>query len=194
MSGVCNILLVGVGGQGIILASDLFTQAALNAGHDAKKSEIHGMSQRGGAVFSHVRFGPRIYSPVIPENEADVLIALESMEALRWLCYCGAGTRLIVCQTRINPANVEEYPAGVEDELQRLFKGRIVSLDPAALAAQCGGQKYLNTAILGVAADIAGFPDEAWRDAIEKLTPAGTGEQNWQAFLAGRRLHAGGAS
>ena len=190
MNAVCNILLVGVGGQGIILASDILAQAALNAGNDAKKSEIHGMSQRGGSVFSHIRFGPRVYSPVIPEGTADVLVALEEMEALRWLQYCGTQTKLILCQTRLNPANVTEYPAGIEDELKHLFSS-VTKIDPSALAAKCGGQKFINTAILGVVSNTIYFPENAWKVTIEKLTPAGTAGQNWQAFLAGRSNYGG---
>jgi len=180
-----NILLVGVGGQGIILASNLLAQAALNAGHDVKKNEIHGMSQRGGSVFSHIRFGPKVFSPVIPEGKADLLVALEEMEALRWLQYCGSQTELIVCQTRLNPANINEYPGGIADELTRLFN-KMLTIDPVSLARECGGQKFINTAILGVVANTLDFPESAWRNAIEKLTPEGTAAKNWEAFLAGR--------
>ncbi len=185
-----NILMVGVGGQGIILASDLLAQAALNAGFDAKKSEIHGMSQRGGSVFSHVRFGSKVYSPVIPEGMANVLVALEEMEALRWLQYCGKQTELIVCQSRINPANVDEYPAGVTEELKRTFKS-VIMLDPVAFAEKCGGQKFINTAILGVVANILDFPETAWKDSIEKHTPKGTASRNWEAFVAGKNWRRG---
>jgi len=177
--------MVGIGGQGIILASDLLTQTALNAGFDAKKSEIHGMSQRGGSVFSHIRFGSKIYSPVIPEGMANVLVALEEMEALRWLQYCGNQTELIVCQSRLRPANESEYPAGVAEELKRIFKS-VRILDPTGLAEGCGGQKFMNTAILGVVANILDFPETAWKDSIEKLTPKGTAAKNWDAFLAGK--------
>ena len=187
MKPVRNILIVGVGGQGIILASDILTQAALNAGHDAKKSEIHGMSQRGGSVFSHIRYGEKVFSCVIPEGSADLIVALEEMEALRWLAYCGPQTRAIVTRTRINPANVVDYPEGVSDELKRVFSS-VVMVEPEELAAKSGGAKYLNTAILGVASRTVDFPESAWREAIEKLTPAGTAEQNWKAFQAGRTL------
>ena len=190
MSDVRNILLVGVGGQGIILASDILTQAALNAGFDAKKSEIHGMSQRGGSVFSHVRYGRHVYSPVIPEGAAHILVALEEMEALRWLQYCGPQTELIVLQTRLNPANVKEYPDGVEAELRRLFTN-IRAIDPAQLLEHSGGKKFINTAILGALSTGLDFPEKAWKDAIEKLAPAGTADLNWKAFAAGRSHYGG---
>ena len=105
-----NILIVGVGGQGTILASDILCAAAMNAGLDAKKSEIHGMSQRGGSVFSHVRYAPRVYSPVIPRGQVDIIVALEEMEAARWIDWLVPGGRLVVSGTRILPANVQTYP------------------------------------------------------------------------------------
>ena len=99
MDKVFNLLIVGVGGQGTILASNIVTQAAMNAGLDAKKSEIHGMSQRGGAVFSHVRFGKKVYSPVIAKGNVDVLISLEEMETLRWTEFLNKDSQLIVLIT-----------------------------------------------------------------------------------------------
>jgi len=98
-----NVLFVGVGGQGIVLASDIMAHAAVLAGFDAKKSEIHGMSQRGGSVFSHVRFGEKVYSPMITEGSADILVSLEEMETLRWLDFANPRTQLIVVKTRILP-------------------------------------------------------------------------------------------
>ncbi|HAS53817.1 MAG TPA: indolepyruvate oxidoreductase subunit beta, partial [Nitrospiraceae bacterium] len=105
MSKVTNVLLVGVGGQGIVLASDVLSLAALYAGHDVKTSEIHGMSQRGGSVFSHIRFGDKVCSPVIPEGRVDILVSLEEMETLRWLSYVNSDTRILFTKTRIHPPN-----------------------------------------------------------------------------------------
>jgi len=114
-----NILMVGVGGQGIVTSSDILTRAAMEAGQDAKKSEIHGMSQRGGSVFSHIRFGPRISSPVIPEGGADILFSLEQLETLRWLAYASADSTVICASAQISPAGVESYPSGVLEEIRR---------------------------------------------------------------------------
>ena len=164
----------------------------MNAGYDAKKSEIHGMSQRGGSVFSHIRYGEKVYSCVIPEGSADLIVALEEMEALRWTGYCSKATAAIITRTRINPANVIEYPAGISDELKRLFNS-VMMVEPVELAAKSGGQKFLNTALLGVVSLRVNFPELAWREAIDKLTPAGTAEQNWKAFQMGRELDHGGA-
>ncbi len=182
-----NILMVGVGGQGIILASDILAAAALQAGWDAKKSEIHGMSQRGGSVFSHVRFGRKIFSPVIPEGGADVLLSLELMETLRWTAFAHAGTEFIVLNEKILPTSTESYPAGVEEEIKSLAPGAIL-LDPASLIEKIGDKKYLNVALCGSLAGKLTLPEEAWRAAVEGHVPRGTFEANWRAFGLGRSL------
>jgi indolepyruvate ferredoxin oxidoreductase beta subunit len=186
---IWNVLMVGVGGQGIILASDILTRAAMEAGHDAKKSEIHGMSQRGGSVFSHIRFGKKVFSPSIPKGEAHVLFSLEEMETLRWLPYAGEECLVIVLKTRINPANVDTYPEGVGEELVKRAR-RLLFLDPEDLKKEIGHQKFLNVALLGVLSSAVPIPDDAWKRAIEEEVPAGTSDRNWNAFLVGRK-HAG---
>ena len=182
-----NILMVGVGGQGIILASDILAAAALTAGFDAKKSEIHGMSQRGGSVFSHVRFGKKIFSPVIPEGGADVLLSLELMETLRWTAFAHTGTEFIVLNEKKPPANTESYPEGVEKEIKSLSPGAIL-LDPAFLIDKIGDKKYLNVALCGILAGKLTLPEAAWREAVDAHVPAGSFEANWQAFGTGRSL------
>jgi indolepyruvate ferredoxin oxidoreductase beta subunit len=184
-----NILMVGVGGQGIILASDILTRAAMEAGYDSKKSEIHGMSQRGGSVFSHIRFGKKIFSPSISRGEADILFSLEEMETLRWLDYANEESLVIVLRTMINPANVDSYPGSIEDELRKRVK-RLLFLDPEELRKEIGHQKFLNVALLGVLSSVVPLFDDAWRRAIEEEVPKGSFEQNWKAFIAGRN-HAG---
>jgi indolepyruvate ferredoxin oxidoreductase beta subunit len=186
-----NILMVGVGGQGIILASDILARAAMEAGHDTKKSEIHGMSQRGGSVFSHIRFGKKIFSPIIPAGEADVLFSLEEMETLRWLSYAGAQSLVVVLRTRINPANVDAYPSDVEEELRRRVR-RLLFLDPDELGREIDHRKYLNVALLGVLSTAVPLPDDAWRRAIGEEVPEGTFAQNWKAFVSGRNHAAQG--
>ncbi len=184
---IWNILMAGVGGQGIILASDVLAAAALEAGFDAKKSEIHGMSQRGGSVTSHVRFGRTVHSPVIEEGGADVLLSLELMETLRWLPFAHAGTGLIVSTEKILPANVAEYPAGIEEEIRALVPGARF-IDPAALAQKIGDKKYVNVALCGVLAGRLELPEAVWRRAVEAHVPRGTAEANWRAFCIGRDL------
>jgi len=184
--GSANILMVGVGGQGIIMASNILTKAAMHAGLDAKKSEIHGMSQRGGSVFSHVRYGDRIFSPTISKGEADVLFSLELMETLRWLDYTSPDTVVIASEQRINPAEVTEYPAGVHEELERSVPG-VVFVDPKELKSQIENSKFANVALLGVLSTRIDLPLESWKAAIEELIPADFVAGNWSAFEFGRR-------
>jgi len=182
---IFNILMVGVGGQGIILASDILTRAAMLAGHDTKKSEIHGMSQRGGSVFSHIRFGKKVYSPTISEGEADILFSSEEMETLRWIKYANEKT-FIVCATKeILPTTVETYPAGVRGELEKLSLN-IHFFDPDKLIKEIGNVKFLNVAMLGMMSGKIEFTDSTWKEAIEAEVPKGTFEENWKAFISGK--------
>jgi indolepyruvate ferredoxin oxidoreductase beta subunit len=181
-----NVLMVGVGGQGIIMASNILTKAAMHAGLDAKKSEIHGMSQRGGSVFSHVRFGETIHSPTISHGEADVLFSLELMETLRWLEYARRETTIIASEQRINPAEVKEYPEGVREELEKRAPN-VVFVDPKALKSQIENSKFANVALLGVLSTRIDLHEDAWRAAIEELIPDEFVEGNWKAFQFGRQ-------
>jgi len=182
-----NILMVGVGGQGIILSSDILTQAALYSGFDVKKSEIHGMSQRGGSVSSHIRFGERIYSPVISEQGADFFISLEEMEILRWINYIGPKSRVIFTKTRIFPAQVTEYPEGIEEAVTKRFKN-ITVIDPEELKDKIGHSKFLNIAILGLLSNFLSIDKDSWQKAIKELVPQGTVEKNLNAFNLGKKL------
>ena len=116
-----NVLMVGVGGQGIVLASDIMSEAAAAAGMDVKKSEIHGMSRRGGPVFAHVRFGQKVHSPVISQGEADVILAMEPMELLRWAPWAAPDAAAVYLDVPMMPVGVTAYPEGMEDDLRRLF-------------------------------------------------------------------------
>lgn len=180
-----SVLFSGVGGQGVLLASDVLAEAALAAGHDVKKSEVHGMSQRGGAVVSHVRFGARVHSPLIPEGAADVLLAMEQLEALRWLHAVGPQGVVIAADTRVVPAPLENYPPWVEEELLRLRPDTVL-VDTKALTPAIGGARYLNIALLGVLARHLDLPPHAWRQAIETKVPPRHRESNLSAFQAGR--------
>lgn len=188
MSHVFNVLMVGVGGQGIILASDILAEAAMLAGLDAKKSEVHGMSQRGGPVFSHVRFGPLVHSPVIGRGEADVIYSLERMELLRWASWARPGATAIYADADVLPAGVEAYPDGIDEEIAERF-GRVVRFDTRALRHEIN-PKAKNTALLGAVAAVAPLDVDAYRPAIESLVPAGTAEVNLAAFETGRRVAA----
>jgi indolepyruvate ferredoxin oxidoreductase, beta subunit len=182
-----NVLMVGVGGQGIVTSSDILTRAAMEAGHDAKKSEIHGMSQRGGSVFSHIRFGPSVSSPVIPEGGADILFSLEELETLRWLGYAGASSTVICAGAQILPVGLESYPSGVLEEIRRVCPSLVV-LDVKAIEERIGNPRFMNVALLGVLSRLLDIDDDSWKRAILAEVPPAHGEANWQAFLAAREL------
>ncbi len=181
-----NILIVGVGGQGTILASDILSQAIMNSGYDIKKNEIHGMSQRGGSVFSHIRFGKKVQSPVIPEGETDIMIALEEMETIRWLNYLNPESKLIISQKKINPTGVIQYPEGIIDILKKEFKS-IITIDPKKIEQKIQNIKFLNVTILGILSNLLSLKKDAWKNSIEMLVPEGTFENNWNAFQSGKK-------
>jgi indolepyruvate ferredoxin oxidoreductase, beta subunit len=182
---ITNVLIVGVGGQGTILASDILVEAAVRAGHDAKKSEIHGMSQRGGSVFSHVRFGSKVYSPVIPRGGSDFLVSLEEMETLRWQPFLNKNTRLILSTTRILPPNAAVYPEGIIDALKAEFAQTSV-VDADALALEAGNKQVSNVILLGALAAHLDFPNEVWKETLQQCVPQGLFDINWAAFEKGR--------
>jgi len=184
-----NILVVGVGGQGTILASNIVTGAAVIEGYDAKKSEIHGMSQRGGSVFSHVRYGDKIYSPVVPAGEAEILLSLEMMEPARWLKFMNRDTVIISADKKISPAMVKEYPEAIVDSLKKEFKNYFL-IDSKDLIEDIGNVKMLNVALVGYLSNfVDDISENSWKKSIEKEVPAGTFEHNWEAFVKGKELH-----
>jgi indolepyruvate ferredoxin oxidoreductase beta subunit len=186
MSEVFNALLVGVGGQGIVLSSDILAEAAALSGMDVKKSEIHGMSRRGGPVFSHVRFGAQVHSPVIPTGAADLILAMEPMELLRWAPWAHHGAAACYLAAPIYPVGVAEYPGGLEEELARLFP-RLVRIDLAAIRRTVP-LKVRNTALLGAASVFLPLSQESFAAAITALAPRGSAEANQSAFDLGRAL------
>ena len=188
MKQTINVLMVGVGGQGTVLSSNIMSLAAMFDGYDVKKSEIHGMSQRGGSVFSHVRFGEKVHSAVIPAHKADVLLSLEEMETLRWLNYLKPGGKIICLQENILPAMVSEYPQGTADFLKKNFPGTCL-VDPKELKTVLQNTKVLNVALLGVLSNMLEISDDAWEKAIIELTPKGTGELNIKAFKTGKKIN-----
>lgn len=187
-SKVTNILLAGVGGQGTLLASEVLSEALMLAGFDVKKSEIHGMSQRGGSVTSHVRFGEKVYSPLIPEGEADVLFGFELLETYRCLPMMRKDGAIIVNDLKIIPAPVamgqEVYPADIPSKLVAAFP-RTKVVDAMALAVEAGNVRTVNIALLGVLARRLELPGEIWRKALEKQVPARFLAENLKAFELG---------
>ncbi|HZK04296.1 MAG TPA: indolepyruvate oxidoreductase subunit beta [Actinomycetaceae bacterium] len=187
MTAPVNVLMVGVGGQGVVLASDILAEAALAAGFDVKKSEIHGMSQRGGSVFSHVRFGAQVHSPMIPQGEADVLYGLERMELLRWATWARPGAVACYLAQDTVPTGAAKYPKDVDEEIARLFS-TVVRIDPKEIRSRIS-PKVKNTVLLGaVSAFTPDVPGEQYLGVIPGLCPDGTAEVNQTGFRIGREL------
>ena len=184
-----NIMIVGVGGQGSLLASKLLGRLLLTKGYDIKVSEVHGMSQRGGSVVTYVRFGEKVYSPVIDKGEADYIVSFELLEAARWSEYLREGGKVITNTQQINPMPVITGAAQYPDELAKkmLEKGITVDqLDALTLAEQAGSAKAVNIVLMGHLSRSFDFTLEEWMDAIEKSVPAKFLELNKKAFLLGR--------
>ena len=184
-----NIMIVGVGGQGSLLASKLLGRLLLTKGYDIKVSEVHGMSQRGGSVVTYVRFGEKVYSPVIDKGEADYIVSFELLEAARWSEYLREGGKIITNTQQINPMPVITGVAQYPDELveKMLNKGITVDqLDALTLAEQAGSAKAVNIVLMGHLSRGFDFTLEEWLDAIEKSVPAKFLELNKKAFLLGR--------
>lgn len=182
-----NVLMVGVGGQGTVLSSNILSLAAMYDGHDVKKSEIHGMSQRGGSVFSHVRFGTKVHSAVIPAGEAEVLMSLEEMETLRWLEYLSPTGRILCLKENILPTTITEYPQGGAEFISANYPGSYV-IDPAELKVTLQNVRVFNVAMLGLLSRLIGISTASWERAITELSPDGTAELNLKAFNTGREL------
>jgi indolepyruvate ferredoxin oxidoreductase beta subunit len=190
-NGITNILIVGVGGQGVLLASEILSEVAKACGLDAKKSEVHGMSQRGGVVTSHVKFGEKVYSPLIPEGEADAVLAMEIAEGLRWSNQASPGGTVISNTQKIIPTIVSTgkfaYPEDPEGKIREKVPGAKI-LDASAIAMKLGNPRLVNTVMLGVLSQSLDLEEDKWLEVIERMAPKGTGELNKKAFLEGRSM------
>ncbi|RPH92429.1 MAG: indolepyruvate oxidoreductase subunit beta [Calditrichaeota bacterium] len=184
-----NILIVGVGGQGIILASEVLAMTAMSAGFDVKQSEVHGMAQRGGSVSSHVRFGPRVHSPTIPKGQVDVLLSFEMLESMRWLEYLAPSAAAIVNTQRIDPMPVASGKAIYPQNIQETLSGngiRSFFINGEEIALKAGHIKAVNVALLGRLSTLLDFDVESWQDAIRGRVPAKSLDINFRAFNMGR--------
>jgi len=184
-----NILLAGVGGQGTLVASEITARAAVYAGFDVKKSEIHGASQRGGPVVSHVRFSREVQSPLTPAGEVDVLIGLEQLEALRWAHYVRGNGFIVLNTEMIPPAQFgEEFIAYAQDiEGFLISKGfEVAAIDAGSIARELGNSKVINVALLGAASLRLGFADEIWHSIFTDHFPAKIRDINIRAFAMGK--------
>ena len=182
-----NVMVVGVGGQGTLLTSRIIGKTALNAGFDVKLSEVHGMAQRGGSVVTFVRFGESVSEPVVEEGDADILIAFERLEALRYAHFLKKDGVIIVNDCRIDPMTVvigaSSYPENIIEQLNKEHK--VYTVDGGALAKELGNSKVLNSVVLGLAAKYIGFTKEEWLNVIQKTVPQKTIEINEKAFMKG---------
>ena len=186
---VKNILIVGVGGQGTLLASKLMGKCFMNIGYDVKVSEVHGMSQRGGSVVTYVRYGEKVYSPVIDKGEADFIVSFELLEAARWTEYLKPGGKIVVNTQQISPMPViigaAEYPQGLAEQMKASGLD-VDAFDALALAEQAGSSKAVNIVLMGHLSRYFEFTEEEWLEAIEKSVPAKFLELNKTAFQLGR--------
>ena len=185
---VTSIMIVGVGGQGSLLASKLLGRLLLNEGYDVKVSEVHGMSQRGGSVETYVRFGEKVYSPIIAKGEADYIVSFEKLEAARYAACLKKGGTVIVNTQQIDPMPVitgaAVYPEQILDEL--MAKGiKIDAIDALALAEAAGSSKAVNIVLMGRLARFFSIPQEKWLAAIEQSVAPKFVEMNKKAFLSG---------
>ena len=182
-----NIMIVGVGGQGTLLTSRIIGKTALAEGLDVKISEVHGMAQRGGSVVTFVRFGEKVNEPVVEEGQADVIIAFERLEALRYSHFLKKDGVLVVNDCRIDPMTVvigaRSYPEGIIEGLKE--KHAVYSIDGQAIAKELGNSKVLNSVVLGFAAQFIGFDNDAWLDVVSSTVPQKTVEINKAAFIKG---------
>ena len=183
-----NILIVGVGGQGTLLASKLMGKYFTEEGYDVKVSEVHGMSQRGGSVVTYVRFGSKVFSSVIEKGEADIILSFEQLESARWLPYLKKGGVLITGTQRIDPMPVimgkAEYP---ENIIEKLCKNdiKVIPVDALDLALKAGSAKCANVVLLGAAVRFLGIDRESFSKIIETSVPSKTVEMNLRAFAYG---------
>lgn len=188
-----NVMIVGVGGQGSLLASKLLGHVLLARGYDVKVSEVHGMSQRGGSVVTYVRFGDKVYSPIIDKGEADYIIAFESLEAARYMEYLKPGGQVIVNAQEIEPMPVitgaMEYPKGLVEQMEQAG-AKVDSFDALKLAMEAGSAKAANIVLMGrFSKYFTDVSEEDWLASVKACVPAKFLELNEKAFLLGREVH-----
>lgn len=185
-----NIMIVGVGGQGTLLTSRILGGITTAAGYDVKLSEVHGMSQRGGSVVTYVRYGENVAEPIVEEGHADVLIAFEKLEAMRYAHFLKKDGVIIANNQRIDPITVvtgqAEYPENILEELSEKY--RVISVDAMEEAKKLGNTKVFNTVIIGVAARHMDFPHDKWVEIIKSTVPPKTVDINIKAFEVGYNL------
>lgn len=188
MNDVKSILIVGVGGQGTLLASRLLGNALLSRDYDVKVSEVHGMSQRGGSVVTYVRYGESVSSPIIEQGEADIILSFEALEAARFLPYLKKGGKIIVNTQQIDPMPVvtgnASYPEDILGQIKALGVD-VIAADALSLAEQAGSAKAVNVVLMGMLAKQSGIEKQVWLDTVEQTVPPKFLELNLKAFELG---------
>ena len=183
-----NIMMVGVGGQGTLLASRVLGNVALKMNFDVKVSEVHGMSQRGGSVVTYVKMGEKVFSPLIEKGEADIIIAFEQLEALRWLEYMALDGKIIINEQKINPMPVitgkAKYPKDIINKIKNIYTNT-ESIDAYKIAKECGNIKAVNIVLVGLMARSTKIEKEIWLEAIKEVMPVKLLDINIKAFEAG---------
>ena len=186
-----SIMIVGVGGQGSLLASKILGRVLLSQGYDVKVSEVHGLSQRGGSVVTYVKYGDKVYSPVIEKGEADIIVSFELLEAARWTSYLKKGGHLITSTQSLDPMPVitgaAQYPDDIISKLESLGID-VIAADALSLAEKAGNAKASNVVLMGLIASKMNFDDSVWKDAITELVPEKFLELNLKAFDLGKNL------
>ena len=185
---VFNVSLVGVGGQGILLTSDILALAAMHAGLDVKKSEIHGMSQRGGSVISQVRFGPRVFSPIVPDGASDILVSFERTEALRFAHLARPGAKILVNDMERIPVTVSSglQPAAKDVDKRLAAYPGLMLIDANPLAVKAGNIRAANLVLVGALSTLVPFDEHHWQAAMRERIPAKLLDVNLRAFDLGR--------
>ena len=185
-----NIMIVGVGGQGTLLTSRILGGITVENGYDVKLSDVHGMAQRGGSVVTYVRYGEKVTEPIVEEGQADVLIAFEKLEALRYAHFLKKDGVIIVNDQKIDPmpvvTGVAKYPEGIIEHLSEKYK--VISVDAQKEALELGNSRVFNVIILGVAASKMDFEKEQWIEVIKKKVPPKTIDINVKAFERGYEI------
>jgi indolepyruvate ferredoxin oxidoreductase beta subunit len=195
VTGPTNVLIVGVGGQGVIMVSKILARLSQQQGLQVKQSEVHGMAKRGGSVFSHIRFGEEVWSPTIPMGEADVVVGLEWAEGLRWLRYLKPGSGTFISDTKriVPPFSCRDRQHDAAHGYANHTVAEIVSKVPSAyapdatgMAIELGNERVANTILLGVLSTVMNFPVKDWLQVLPEFVPAKTLDTNLKAFKAGR--------
>jgi indolepyruvate ferredoxin oxidoreductase, beta subunit len=188
---VTNVLLSGVGGQGTILASNILTEVFLGAGFDVKKSEVHGMAQRGGDVTTHFRFGKKVYSPLIKYGDVDFLVSFEELEALRYINWVKDGGKVVINEQQVLPPAVNlgqaVYPRDVEKTFRKFFKENVHVIKGQEIALKLGDVRAANVVLVGAFSNFFKFKEETWIKALVELLPKKIHELNIAAFKEGRK-------